>query len=87
VVRAIDVRGMRSDGYSFQLETALQTWLLGFCVAEVPITFVERVAGASKISRRIIAEAMVRVLAWAVRCLPARLRGVTPHDESVRAGR
>lgn len=87
VLEAIDVRALRSDGYSFQLETALQAWLAGFRVAEVPITFVERVAGASKISRTIVVEAMLRVVVWGVRCLPARLRSPSVHPDSVAAGR
>lgn len=87
VLEAIGLRSLRSEGYSFQLETALQAWLAGFRITEVPITFVERVAGASKISRTIVFEAMVRVVAWGVRCLPARLRGTTVHPQSVVRGR
>lgn len=87
VLEAIDVRTLRSEGYSFQLETALRTWQTGFRIGEVPITFVERVAGASKISRAIVIEAMLRVLAWGARSLPIRLRGAGRHPDSVRAGR
>lgn len=87
VLEAIELRALRSEGYSFQLETVLQAWLAGFRITEVPITFVERVAGASKISRSIVFEAMLRVLAWAVRCLPARLRGTPVHPQSVATGR
>ena len=85
VLEAIGLRSLRSEGYSFQLETVLQTWLAGFQVAEVPITFVERVAGASKISRAIVVEAMLRVLLWGVRCMPARWRGSRVHPHSVTA--
>ena len=87
VLHAIGLQRLRSEGYSFQLETALQAWRAGFRIGEVPITFVERVAGASKISRAIVAEAMVRVLVWAVRCLPTRLRRPDRHPHSVGAGR
>ena len=87
VLRAIEVRELHSEGYSFQLETALMAWRAGFRIAEVPITFVERVAGTSKISRAIVAEAMLRVLVWAVRCLPLRLHGPEPHPESVSVSR
>ncbi len=87
VLEAIDLQALRSEGYSFQLETALQAWLAGFRITEVPIMFIERVAGASKISRTIVFEAMVRVVAWGVRCLPARLRGTTVHPQSVVRGR
>lgn len=85
VLEAIGLRELRSEGYSFQLETALHAWRAGFRIGEVPITFVERVAGASKISRAIVFEAMARVLTWAVRCLPVRLRGVRPHPHSLAA--
>ena len=87
VLDAIGLRRLRSEGYSFQLETVLQAWRAGFRTTEVPITFVERVAGASKISRTIVVEAMLRVLVWAVRCLPIRLLGRRPHPESVAATR
>ncbi len=87
VLRAIGLQDLRSEGYSFQLETALKTWRSGFSTTEVPILFVERVAGASKISRAIVVEAMLRVLLWAVRCLPMRLLGHEPHPESVAASR
>ncbi|MBW3658881.1 MAG: polyprenol monophosphomannose synthase [Actinobacteria bacterium] len=67
VLEAIGLADLRSDGYSFQLETALLTWREGFLVEEVPITFVERRAGASKISRGIVVEAVWRVLLWGLR--------------------
>ena len=86
VLEVLDVRSLRSEGYSFQLETALLAWQAGFRIVEVPITFVERVAGASKISRAIVAEAMVRVLTWAARTLDTRLRGPSIHPRSVGAG-
>jgi glycosyltransferase involved in cell wall biosynthesis len=87
VLRAIHLSALRSEGYSFQLETALQAWRLGFRTTEVPITFVERIAGASKISRAIVLEAMLRVVVWAVRGLPVRVRGPRPHPESVAHSR
>lgn len=87
VLQAIGLRQLRSEGYSFQLETALKTWRIGFATTEVPIVFVERVAGASKISRAIVVEAMLRVLLWAVRCVPVRLCGRRPHPESIAASR
>lgn len=60
----IDLGSARSHGYSFQIELA---WLIersGAAIAEVPITFVERTKGASKMSAGIIAEAMWRVTVW-----------------------
>ena len=66
VLEELDLSTVRSDGYSFQLEMALRTWRLGFRIIEVPITFVERTEGASKISRAIVAEALWRVFQWGV---------------------
>lgn len=82
VLEAIGLRGLASDGYAFQLETVLRTWRAGFAVAELPITFVERRAGSSKISRRIVVEALWRVLVWAS---SGPRRPATTHPRSVTA--
>lgn len=82
VLEAIGLAGLRSDGYSFQLETALLTWRAGFRIEEVPITFVERRAGASKISRGIVVEAVWRVLWWGLR---GPRRGGPAHPASIAA--
>ena len=55
-----------SQGYCFQVDLAWRAVRAGFTVVEVPITFVEREFGASKMSRNILAEALVRVSAWGV---------------------
>jgi glycosyltransferase involved in cell wall biosynthesis len=60
-------RDIRSDGYAFQVELAHRAWRDGFRVAEVPITFREREHGASKISRRIVFEALWLVGIWGLR--------------------
>ncbi len=83
VLEHIGVRELASEGYSFQLETALATWRAGFRVGEVPITFTERRAGASKISRAIVLEALWRVLFWGLRG-PRGPRQT--HPESIAAG-
>ena len=57
----------RSEGYAFQIDLAYRAWRRGFSVAEVPITFEDRHAGASKLSRRIVVEALWQVLLWGVR--------------------
>ncbi|MDQ3537367.1 MAG: polyprenol monophosphomannose synthase [Actinomycetota bacterium] len=77
VLQALALATVHSDGYSFQLEMALRTWRLGFRIVEVPITFVERTAGASKISRAIVFEALWRVLQWGVQG-PRRAQPVHP---------
>jgi apolipoprotein N-acyltransferase len=62
---------VRSGGYGFQIELAYRAWNDGYDVGEVPITFREREHGHSKISRRIVAEALWLVTIWGLR---ARLR-------------
>jgi dolichol-phosphate mannosyltransferase len=62
---ALDFDRIRSDGYVFQIETTFRTIQRGCRVVEVPITFADRVAGKSKLSRRIVAEAFVMV--WHLR--------------------
>ena len=81
-LEALELGSIDSDGYSFQLEMVLKAWRLGFTIDEVPITFVERRAGTSKISRAIVVEALWRVLVWGVKGPrgPARR-----HPASVRA--
>ena len=61
-----------SQGYCFQVDLAWQAWRAGFRIVEVPITFVERERGQSKMSRAIVAEALWRVTWWAVRSRRAR---------------
>lgn len=56
--------GIHSEGYAFQIELAYRAWRGGFSVTEVPITFREREHGTSKISRRIVAEAILKVTRW-----------------------
>ena len=64
-LEAIDLASVHSNGYSFQIETTYRAWLKGMRVAEVPIVFVDRRAGESKMSRRIFAEAVLMV--WKLR--------------------
>ncbi len=60
-LEALNVNSIASDGYVFQIETTYRTVLNGFRVVEVPIHFVDRVAGKSKLSRRIVLEATLVV--------------------------
>lgn len=62
---AIDADHVRSNGYAFQIETTFRALRKGLRVVEVPIVFVDRRAGRSKMSRRIFAEAIVEV--WRLR--------------------
>jgi len=59
--------GIHADGYGFQIELAYQSWLDGYRVVEVPISFREREHGVSKISRRIVVEALWLVSVWGLR--------------------
>ena len=58
---SLDLGSVRSNGYSFQIETTYRALRKGLRVVEVPIVFVDRRAGRSKMSRRIFAEAIVEV--------------------------
>jgi dolichol-phosphate mannosyltransferase len=65
VLEAIDLESVRSNGYSFQIEMTYRAIQKGFRVVEVPIVFVDRRAGQSKMSRSIFLEAMGMV--WRLR--------------------
>ncbi|MCD4690301.1 polyprenol monophosphomannose synthase [bacterium] len=65
VLEAIDLKSIRSDGYSFQIEVNFRCWRKGFSIREFPIVFVDRHSGTSKMSRRIVWEAMW--LVWRLR--------------------
>jgi dolichol-phosphate mannosyltransferase len=60
----LDLADVHSQGYCFQIDLALRTVERGFRVIEVPITFVERELGTSKMSRAIVVEALWRVTVW-----------------------
>lgn len=61
VLEALDLDDVISDGYCFQIEITFRAWRKGFKIVEVPIVFVDRTAGASKMSKRIIWEAIWKV--------------------------
>ena len=63
----LDLDSVRSDGYGFQIEMAYRIAVLGGGIVEIPIRFVDRTRGVSKMSLRIVIEALVRVTWWAVR--------------------
>lgn len=58
VLESIDLDSINSDGYSFQIELTFRAWKKGFRICEIPIIFVERHAGTSKLSKRIVREAV-----------------------------
>src|SRR5204862_6675112 len=67
VLRALVEDGIHSEGYAFQIELAYRAWRMGYRVGEVPITFREREHGHSKLSRRIVFEALASVAVWGLR--------------------
>ena len=66
VLEAIDLTAVRSNGYAFQIEMSFRAWNKGFRIVEIPIVFVDRTEGESKMSKKIVREAvwMVWRLRW-----------------------
>jgi dolichol-phosphate mannosyltransferase len=69
VLEAIDLSGVRSNGYAFQIEMSVRAWRKGFTLKEIPIVFVDRTEGQSKMNRSIVREAIwmvprLRLLGW-----------------------
>jgi dolichol-phosphate mannosyltransferase len=73
VLERIDLDAVRSKGYAFQIETTYRALRAGFRVVELPITFVDREAGGSKMSRAIVLEAAWKVPALRMAALTGRL--------------
>jgi dolichol-phosphate mannosyltransferase len=73
-LRKLDLHEVASQGYCFQIDLAWRAVQRGLTVREVPITFVERTAGTSKMSRKIVAEALWRVTVWGVDDKVTRVR-------------
>jgi dolichol-phosphate mannosyltransferase len=73
VLETIDLGGIDSRGYAFQIETTYRTIRAGFRVVEVPITFADREVGGSKMSKSIVVEAIWKVPALRLRALTGRL--------------
>lgn len=63
-LRALDLESVESNGYCFQIDLLWRAHQRGLVVREVPITFVEREAGVSKMSGRIVREALLNVTRW-----------------------
>jgi dolichol-phosphate mannosyltransferase len=61
VLEAINLDNVRSQGYSFQIEMSYRAWLKGFRITEIPIIFVDRTIGESKMTRSIMLEAAVMI--------------------------
>ena len=69
VLEAIDLSQVRSNGYAFKIEMSVRAWRKGFRLKEIPIVFVDRTEGSSKMNRAIVREAIwmvprLRLMAW-----------------------
>ncbi len=73
VLERIDLDAIDARGYAFQIETTYRALRAGFRVVEIPIVFVDRKAGSSKMSRGIVGEAVRRVPALRLAALRGRL--------------
>lgn len=85
VLETIALEAVTSNGYSFQIELTHHAWRLGFRIDEVPITFVERRSGESKMSPRIVREALWMVWKLFLRSGLRRRPPTLPHPGSVAA--
>jgi dolichol-phosphate mannosyltransferase len=73
VLETIDLDSIHSKGYAFQIETTYRALRAGFKVTEIPITFVDREVGGSKMSKAIVVEAVWKVPALRLAALTGRL--------------
>ena len=73
VLETIDLDAIAAKGYGFQIETTYRALRAGFSVVEIPITFVDRRVGESKMDGSIVVEAMLQVPALRWRALRGRL--------------
>ncbi len=67
VLETIDLDAIKSNGYTFQIEVSMRAWKKGFKIKEIPIVFTDRQEGASKMSKKIIREAIWMV--WYLRLM------------------
>ena len=72
VLEAIPLDRVESQGYAFQIEMKFRAWRRGFRLGEIPIVFVDRTLGESKMSKHIVREAVLKV--WKLRWLDLRRR-------------
>lgn len=73
VLEAIDLDRVKSNGYSFQIEMSFRAWKKGFKIKEIPIVFEDRKVGQSKMSKKIVREAVWMVWKLRLRSLLGKL--------------
>jgi dolichol-phosphate mannosyltransferase len=84
IMRKLDLNLIRAEGYGFQIEMTYRAKQHGAAIAEVPITFVDRAAGESKMSSRIVFEALGLVTWWGLgRAVRGLHRQRPPHPSPV----
>jgi dolichol-phosphate mannosyltransferase len=75
-LRGLELDGVVSAGYCFQVDLAWRALKAGYRVVEVPITFIEREHGVSKMSQRIVVEALLLTTLWGIRHRAEQLRSL-----------
>lgn len=73
VLQAIDLDKIKSNGYAFQIEMSYKAWKKGFVLREIPIIFLDRRSGVSKMSKSIIREALIMLLTLRFRSVVNKL--------------
>ena len=73
MLERLDFGRIRANGYAFQIELKLRAFRAGFRLRELPIVFIERTSGESKMSKRIVREAVWRVWWLRIQDLAGRL--------------
>ena len=74
-IEAVDLDRIKSDGYSFQIEMNYRCMEKGLQISEIPIIFIDRHAGSSKMSRRIVREAVFMVWKLRIGTMISRMMG------------
>ncbi|OYV63329.1 MAG: dolichyl-phosphate beta-D-mannosyltransferase, partial [Gemmatimonadetes bacterium 21-71-4] len=72
-LEAIDLTRVHSNGYAFQIEMSFRAWKKRFRIAEIPIVFVDRTEGTSKMSKAIVREAIWMVWWLRLKSIAGRL--------------
>lgn len=85
-LRTLDLTGVESKGYCFQVDLARRTVQAGLRVREVPIEFVERELGVSKMSQKIVVEALWRVTVWGAQDKASKARRLLSGSHPDRGG-
>ena len=77
LLKALNLKDMQATGYCFQIEMAMAADLAGAFATEVPITFVERINGVSKMTKAIVLEALIQITRWGV------VRSLRPYADKL----